>query len=297
MEFNFEGPRPEERVAIVQETLDRAYAKAMGILSDPIDPKDFQDIYGSVDADIALVEKKEKKFAEQAKMDSLEARNRRKIAAIFEAVIFEQIEQSNWFGETAVTIQTSRYDDIVNGVDTIVEFDEEENSSHLALALDVTTAISFSEKFKRIKEGIEREELAKIKYFRSDALNFRGEKSKIPHVVIGADRGTVFDVIGAWMRGDKKSLAAHPVQIKIIEEVRIQLEAFRRYAKSIGREDIVRIYGKTLRIIDKIVSEKGITEEDAAKAAEKDTFFQAIRDNAEEVAEGRTPSGYIAWDE
>jgi arsenate reductase-like glutaredoxin family protein len=296
MKLNFDQPKGTERVAINQENLNKAYQKALKILSEPIKPEDFGDIYKDVERDISFVNKKEKQYAEQAKAENLELQNRRKIATIFEAIIFEQIEQSNWFGETAVTIQTSRYDDIVHGVDTLVEFDENANASHLALALDVTTASRFSEKFTHIKGSIERGELAKIKYFKSGALTFRGEKSQIPHVVIGVDRETIFNLIGAWISGNKHALATHPAQIKILEEVRIQLEAFKLYAQKIGKDDIVRVYEKTLMIINKIVSEKGATDSDVQQAIGKDNFFTAIKKNAEEIAEGLSPSGFIAWD-
>ena len=44
------------------------------------------------------------------------------------------------------------------------------------------------------------------------------------------------------------------------------------------------------------MEEKGITKNDVRVATEKDNFFKAIRDNADEIAVGNTPSGFNAWD-
>lgn len=297
MKSQFENHREqsEERLPITQKTLDEAYEKALKILSEPIDPSEFN--YRDLQRDIDFVKKVERQFDEQSKKETLEQQNRRKIGKIVEAIIFEQAELSNWFGESATTIQTSRYDDIVNKVDAIVEFNEGEpsNTSHLALAMDVTTANHFEEKFQHIKKSLERGELAKVKYFVSETLGFRGEKSGIPHVVIGADRETIFDVIEAWTRGDKKKLANHPVQIKILEEVRLQLEAFKKYAEKIGQTQVVRVYEKTLVTINNIMLTKEITADDL-RAVEKDNFFSTIKRYAEEIAEGRTPSGWVVAD-
>ncbi len=295
MKHNFDDPR-KEAVFVNQQVLDSGYAKALKVLSRPINPVDFKDIYRDVERDIAFVERMERKFFEEASKEPLEKQNRRKIAKIFEAIIFQHAEQSNWFGDTATTIEASRFDDIVNKVDTIVEFEEpESNASHLALAMDVTTANSFSEKFEHIKTSIEQGELTKVKYFVSESLGIRGEKSGIPHVVIGVDRKTIFDVIEAWNRGDNKKLADHPVQIKILGEIKIQLEAFKKCAEKFNKYSIVRTYERTLRIIELIISSKEISVADLAEA-EKDEYFIAIRQNAEDISQGRTPSGMKAID-
>ena len=51
-----------------------------------------------------------------------------------------KLKVNNWLGPEATAIKSSRYDDIKNGVDNIVEFHKEEDfsSSHLALAIDET---------------------------------------------------------------------------------------------------------------------------------------------------------------
>lgn len=289
MRFNYEQQAhssPKE-LFIGDREIDNAYERALEILGNPIDPKTFTD-YKDVQADIEFVQKMEERFAEESGRLSPEVKRLQKLAKIFEAIIFQHAEQSNWFGESATTLETSRYDDIVNKVDAIVEFQEGESSaSHLAVAMDVTIAEHFGAKFDHVKQGIDEGKLTEVKYFASDFLNIRGRKSKVPHVIIGVDRKTLYDVIDAWMKGDNRRLADHPVQIKILEEIRVQLRAYQKYAEQVGKEDLVPIYQKTESTISAIMREKDITADDLKDTA-KDEMFYAIKFNAEHLADRKS---------
>lgn len=279
--FEQEGPR------IPHEAINRAYERALKVLSSPIDPHDFN--YKDTDSDIAYVKRMEQLFAEEARGKKPEDIEREKVAKIFEAIIFEQIEQSNWFGEGVTTTQPSKYDDIKNKVDAIVELPEGKTSAtHLALAMDVTTADHFGPKFDHIKAGIDRGELAKVKYFISEALNIKGEKSGIPHMVIGVDKQTVYDLLDTWIKGDSKKMANHPVQIKILAEVKFQLEAYKKYAEKIGQEGVVRSYSMALATLEKIIADKKITPAQL-KATELDGAVYAIKMSAENIGDRKSP--------
>lgn len=287
MKFNFEKRNAPE-MPIGNREIDAAYERACKILSEPIDPRDFKD-YKDVEEDIACVQRLERSFAAQDAEVSPEMRKSMKLGKIFEAIIFEHAEQSNWFGESATTTAASRYDDYINKVDAIVEFPEEKaGASHLALAMDITIAGSFGEKFDHIKQGIDAGTLTEIKYFASEHLNIRGRKDKVPHVIIGVDRQTLYDVIKAWMQKDTKALADHPVQVKILEEIRLQLIAYRTYAEGRGKNDLSPIFQKTEEIIASIITEKGITAEDR-KEAGRDDMFDAIRFNAQHLSDRKSP--------
>ncbi|MEK7120983.1 MAG: hypothetical protein AAB840_02730, partial [Patescibacteria group bacterium] len=117
-------------------SIDKAYNKAKEVLSSAIDLNDFGDIYKDVNADLRYVESMEKLFEETMAKDPEELRNIYKLGTILEAIVVEEGELANWFGENTTTIVPSRFDDIRNGIDCIVEFDEGENSaSHLALGI------------------------------------------------------------------------------------------------------------------------------------------------------------------
>lgn len=242
--------------------LDEAYDRAQEVLGDPIDMTEFT-LYKDVGNDVAYVKSRKESFAKQQERETEVEAYFRKMAKIFEAIVFDQIERSNWLGESAMTIQASDYDDIHNGVDTIVEFEEEDTShSHLALAIDVTTSQdSLNKKLDRIKREIESGSLTQIKYFYSESIGFRGEKTKVPRVVIGAEKKTISDLVSKWMDQKNKELAEHIVQVIILEQIRIQLEKFKEYAETIKAESIAKVYDKALIIINKIREEKNFTEE------------------------------------
>lgn len=285
MKFNYDkGPEVGEFVSVPNAVLDKAYERAQKILSRPIDPKSFTD-YKDVDEDIAFVEREESRHRKIAAQDSPEQLRARKLAKIFEAIVFEQMELANWLGEHVTTLQTSKYDDFVNKVDAVLEFTEGEmQATHLALAMDVTISDHFGEKFDHIKKTIDAGRLTEIKYFVSDVLDIRGRKTNIPHVVLGVDRKTLYDIVAKWANGDVKALADHPIQIKLLGEILVQLEAYQKYAASIGQTQLVPIYEKTLQVVRGIIREKEVSNDDL-KEALKDEIFYAIKFDAEHLAD------------
>lgn len=266
--------------------IELAYQQALKVLSSPIQLRDFPN-YRDWEKDQAHVEYLKKQFEVANRNMTAAEREAQHLGKIFEAILFEQIEQSNWLGENATTIQPADYDDFVNGVDCIVEIEESETAtSHLALAMDVTVSGRFGDKFKDIKGSIDAGELTKIKYFATDAGNFKGEKSLVPHVVVAVDRPTLFSMIKAWTKKDRKALAEHPAQVKILEEIRLQLKAYGEYAASVGQQKLADVYGHSLAIAEKIIAEKNITA-DQLREAHRDDFLDAIQFNAQHLKDRR----------
>lgn len=259
--------------------LSEALKKAQRVLAEPIDMDQFSD-YKDVGVDKQYVAEMEKKFTNDEARDTETEALFRKMAKVLEAIIFEQIEQSNWLGDTATTIQASRYDDIKHGVDTIVEFEEEDgrNASHLALAIDVTTSNELRRKFDRILGEIKSGTLTEIKYFLSESMGIRGRKFNVPRVVIGADKKTLFDLMDKWLEKDNKALAEHVIQAVIIEEILEQLKAFRIAAEHAKQDGVIAVYDKTIKIVENIKDEKNLSE-DILLQADEDKVLQAIRDN------------------
>jgi hypothetical protein len=268
----FESQRAENELL-----LDDAYSRALR-LDDPVDMADFSDLYKDVNVDLAYVEDMDRKFAESLRRETEVNAMFRKMAKVFEVIVSEQMEMSNWLGESAMTEQASKYDDYKNGVDTVVEFDEPDGASHLALAIDVTSSHELTRKFTRIKDEIDSGVLTKVKYFVSENLGIRGEKGNIPRVVIGADRKTIMDLVGRWMDKDNEALAEHVVQAIVIEEIIEQLEAYIKYAKKISKDKVASIYQRTLEILQRIKEEKKLSE-DMIYSAREDQVLQAIQAN------------------
>ncbi len=201
---------------------------------------------------------------------------------ILEAIICEHGELSDWFGPEAQVIKTARFDDYINKIDMVVEFeDETQRFSHLALGVDVTFGShDLQKKFDAIRAKIDSGTLGDIKYFHSDRQHFTGEKRRVPQVVIGAEIERVKELGLLWMNRRNGELGRHPIQDLILNEIALQLETFAAYATAL---DIKKIYEQELERVRAIMQSKST---DAA-ALKDDRVFAEIRRQLESFGESR----------
>jgi hypothetical protein len=256
--------------------LDRVHSKAQDALNkESIDPSGFIDLYGveNVTRDIRHVETLKSKFE----------KNEAKAAAeILEAIVCEHVELSNWLGPNAETIRTSEFDDIVNGVDMIVEFNEEMTTNHLALGIDVTFgSLSMQKKFDRIKGEIEKDTLANVKYF--EAHGYKGSLRQLPRIVIGVELPKVVQLAGLWERGDKKTIGSHVTKEIIAQEIERQLRTFLIYAQSVHAESAIKSYTRALHVMRAVRTKRnGFSEDSSVRTQiEEDRVYQGILKNLE----------------
>ncbi len=259
-----------------RDFLKKAFKKATGTIEqDRIKIEDLNDLYGTktIEADKVYVEKREKQFK-----DDMNDENRRnsELATVFEAILYEHGEQSDWFGKSAITMKTSKFDDIANGVDEIVEFIKETSSSYLALAVDATYSVKFSEsKLQKIKEEIDRGKLATVKYAILEKTGFRGELTRVPRIVIGVSARTVKELGELWLSKNNKALANHPVQMQILEEILMQARVFGKYAESTGKIEIAKKYKNIEMIIKDVITEK-IKQNSSLAKGDRDDVFRSL---------------------
>lgn len=248
--------RAQERIDRSFETrpvIISAHEKAMKAFeADTIHPEDFKDLYGEevIARDLARVESIRAKFAPE---------DRAKYAAeIMEGILCDQAERSDWLGPHAQTIKTSEYDDFINGVDLVVEFDEPEQArKHLALGVDATFGTrTIEKKFTRIKEEIDAGQLASIKYFRSQNGSFMGRLSRVPRVVTGIDQEHLLDLAAIWNQGENRALAVHPVQRLVLAQIAQQLRTFGDYAERTGKHELVRPFREALTTVREVSQKK-----------------------------------------
>lgn len=276
-----EHKQNEERL-----TIDLAYQKALEQLQkeEPVQPKDFARFDKEmIERDEKLVQEMEQKFAQE---DTEEDRETLRYATILEAIIHEQAELNEWLGEEVMTIKASRYDDIVHGIDSIAEYHREEGISYLALALDVTSG-NPREKLRKIREQeINTGKLSEIKYFRSSDETLFGSLTKIPRVIIGADRKAIVELANLWTQHKRKELAEHPIQLQLLEEIACQLAVFASYARERGQQEISRIYLRQLRLIESIQqspSKKALAEKPTAfNYRQHDRVFEGLQKGLEQ---------------
>ena len=105
MKNNFEMPSQPE--TLTPEEVDELYEKTVASFEKTeIKPENFIDIYGEdpVRQDLQYVKKMEEKFAKE---QTPEQKKIKKRATIFEGIIHDNAELSNWLGPDVVTIKTS----------------------------------------------------------------------------------------------------------------------------------------------------------------------------------------------
>lgn len=277
----------ERGTAVQAETLGaHVYQKAQRVLSEHELPLDsFTDLYGAetIARDTERVRDLEAAFAEKERRARESGRagdeHIKKAATVFEAMTFEGIRAHGWLGPDAAPFKTSRYDDYTNGIDLAVEIQRgEDPAQQLALAIDVTFGQKAQEKkFAKIREEILREELGKLKYFRSERSNFRGELSMLPKVVIGIEPRNVIRMSQLWAN-DEKKLAILPAQMAMLEEITVQLEAFSLFARNHNKMSAISAYRRAKTILADILQTK--RKEVRYQTLDDDRVYQAILEGA-----------------
>jgi hypothetical protein len=117
---------------------------------------------------------------------------------------------------------------------------------------------SVAKKMKRLFGEIERGELGKMHYFTDPEFDdrFKGELSKMPHIVVGVERSHVIELARQWMNGEKKALAENPIQLVVLQQIMEQLKAFRDYSEKIGRHDLAEIYAADMAVFATVLRDR-----------------------------------------
>ncbi|MCF7795650.1 hypothetical protein K9M42_00995 [Patescibacteria group bacterium] len=239
--------------------IDKNAEKIIKKYPDRISEDSFYDIYkdSEIKADKEYASRMEEEFN---KDQSQESKDAKKIADAIEIVINNHIDLSNWLDYGTCTYKTSRYDDIKNGIDTILEFINEDNkndSTFLGVAFDITYKNDVRDKFLRIKREIEEKKINKVKYFQSEESNYKGQIENIPRLIIGLDIKTGEELIELFLElGGKKKLGNHFFQFELIDELLYQLDTFMKYAEKVNNQNAYILYKEIKEKIEEIQKEK-----------------------------------------
>ncbi len=271
-----------------------------------IDMNSFRDLY-DVDKDLAIVREIEEKIKERNRKEGV-PESSLKAGEHFELVVDFAIDEIGILGKNATSKRSSRFDDIIGGIDGYVEFEEEGMTSHLALAMDVTrNTDDISKKFLRNRTSIDSGELFTGKYYKSEAAHFRGELGHVVRVILGADQETIdsiSDLITRSLRLSKTikenrekgapqeisaqakknlekingAIGEHPLQWVVLLEIQQQLEVYQVRAEKKNQLEVAEKCRNILIIINAIIAEK----KKAGQAVDdevllKDRVFQLIK--------------------
>lgn len=264
--------------------LDAAYQKAVETETDRVNMDDFEEIYGT--QVLTEDQKKVQELEEGFLLHDLEnSREARRIGKILEMIVTEQIELNNWFGENARTQQTTAYDDYLNGIDSLVEFDLKEGKGFFGLAIDVTHGKinAFEKKMKKTRRLLQDGKLGTVKYFRSFDGDIQGRMTSIPRVILALDREQVIDIAKLWVRGEQHALAEHPVQDLLSLEIIAQLEAQSEYARDHGYEKIAELLLMQKRMMEKIREERKRKLDDPSWNLEENRTYILLKEQLKRI--------------
>ncbi|HNZ84036.1 MAG TPA: hypothetical protein PKL98_02075 [Candidatus Pacearchaeota archaeon] len=259
-------------------------------ISERIDESDFSDIYGkeSIAKDKDYVQKMKRNFREAE--DQLTSQEREKVherkrkSEALEIIISEQGTKSGWFANENIKssiIRTSEYDDIKNGVDSIVEFEIYDNDTksirRVALAIDASMSADSSVLDRKIKRNMERfqhlQDLG-VKYFESEVEDYKGELNGVMPVVFALDGRNTNELINLTaqnkkliesresaelLKETKRELDGHPCQQIFLREARLQFEAYLRkleQIKSPRSEEMIQKVRQDLEVINILIDSK-----------------------------------------
>jgi hypothetical protein len=267
-------------------------------LGERVSMDDFADVYGKdeIDRDKAEVERIERGFQKKLEEKPFDEQDEKvkkmRRGEALEAVFRDHIESKNWFGNEAVFVRSSRYDDLKNGVDGYVEFAVDgESGEIIALAIDVSMSSKIEQKVDRNVRKVLGDERSEIKYFEPQTSTQypKGKLENVIPLVIGVDgrhSSEVFNSSAQLLKLEKNAESAesknlratleasrdakwqeleeHPAQVIFIKEVRVQLLMYERILDgNEERADVLSRVRKAREIVEDILeSKKDIDAED-----------------------------------
>lgn len=227
--------RGVEEIEMIPDTIKLAWMRAVEILNDRISPDSFDDI----DTLKPVVARANNYTKNKEKAISTD---REKIyATVIEAIIFDQIQKGNWFGEDAIAFLTSDYDDYLNGADLAVETGGKLNLSGghgILLSFDATYSESrerIESKISKFVQKISSGKMGVITFYKSPNGRVRGSVDYVPVLTVGFGKATIARLSELWLKNNEdsnKELSKHPAQKLILEECRVQLESFLNFVNT-----------------------------------------------------------------
>ncbi len=172
---------------------------------------------------------------------------------VLEGVVAKGINDFKWLGPHAVWNQTTEFDDIVNGVDGVVEFHSgpDKHNSMWALAIDVTEnsgrilGKGIRPKLGEIKAGLQSGEMGKVKYFRPNrpGLQMRGEWRGLPKMLlVGSGNLEELQRLKRHQQQASGALEKDPVAMDLLIQLRIQAQVYAEYCRSLGKNHSAVIF-------------------------------------------------------
>lgn len=229
---------------------------------------DFKKVYGEeeVERDKETVQRLKEKFRDNLERGDITRDEHKRIESgkrrseALEATIV-QLADFGWFGSNSYMTRTTEYDDIENGIDAVLEIEQDDGGAaepqRIALAVDASTDSRIEVVRGKIDRNLKKilgtyKKPPEVKYFQSQVEEDEEgnpAKKKLEHivpVVIGLESTHANELMSLYVRmlklkanpntskdpkGDLKALKQkilkHPAQVIFLQEMNAQLELYR----------------------------------------------------------------------
>ncbi len=205
--------------------------------STAVDMGSFSDLYGEevVKNDKEEVRRLKRIFAREDKTvlsNGVTQEQVHQLSEISESFLHRGLNEGKWVPYCGA-IKTSEFDDYVNGVDMVLEYQRADNpASHIGLGVDVTFSNNLERKLAKIKEEIAKGTLASVKYFDSPNSHVRGQLKKIPKGVVGFDLDAM-KRISDYRQAYGEMPKNDPLRSVAFHQLGMQMRTFADYAEKI----------------------------------------------------------------
>lgn len=182
---------------------------------------DFSDIYSP-----SVIQEDQKRLKEKKMQPWYKERHSR--SKLFEALLWNNIEQQNWLGENVNTVIASEEDDVLRGFDFVLE--AEEGGAINRLGVDVVLADNPEQIYKKWDNNVfaaymssKRLDALLVRYFKSEAEPKFKHWIQVPRVVIGIDRKHYDKLISAFGGSAEKDAVFQEIRNLFIKEINLQV--------------------------------------------------------------------------
>jgi hypothetical protein len=209
---------------------------------------------------------------------------------IFEGIVADQIDGGNWMGPGVEAIATHENDDVLRGIDNVLEFTElnEEGEEipdvpkeYLGIGFDLLVHKQkeddrLTKKLYRFaEEDIKTGKLGKLKCY--DGSEISGELS-VFRAVISTNGKTMEELIDLRIKKDWEALAKHPFQADIIYQITLQFQAAVNHAVKTGnRKYIEHLRGMAIQINRLHDARQEFLEAEAERVYESEDYQTMLR--------------------
>ncbi|MEK7463845.1 MAG: hypothetical protein AAB610_01850 [Patescibacteria group bacterium] len=250
---------PHTEIIEVGESMAKILEK---IRSLRIDPLSFKGIKGfneeKIDRDAAFIARVEEKYTLKAgTFDHTEEKVHAE-AKIVETMMPMIIRDFDWLGPDTDIIFTSLYDDVANGIDSVVQFPGEGMESNLGMEVDFASSeAEMMAKILKIGQSLEKGIVSSVEYFDSPSSG-KIKGVKMPKIAFGAtgkEMGNLAEVVAdAYLSPVRKELAQaelrnHAMKKRFISLAANQLKEFGAIAEKAGHGEISRLHRNVLEIL------------------------------------------------